>query len=139
MKRFIVACLIVLTVSHTATGKHNLSHLKVWANEYPSLSKKRSIFAVPEVRRPLLRLLGRDGFAKLTSTFSTQAPIDVIEGFLVLEGWKPASYPAERALIAIDLNNGDFYVCLITGDVPRWVSTKERIVLPDCIVGRLKD
>lgn len=88
---------------------------------------------LPEIRRPLSKLLGRRRFTRLRATFEIEKPIEIISGYLVLEGWQrptaPPGYknfaePYQHAVVAVGLDDSSIHVGSLNGGRQEWYSTK---------------
>lgn len=130
---FLLCC---LATSAPAQRKGQFDHLKTWANESSSRFQGRrevSFFMLPEIRRPLTKLLGRRRFTRLRATFELENPIEIISGYLVLEGWQrqtaPPGYknfaePYQHAVVAVGLDDSSIHVGILNGGRQEWYSTK---------------
>ncbi len=123
----IVSILFCSTAIASAQGK--LDHLKKWANEYPidNASKPRkNFFQLREIREPLLKLLGKQGFERLINSFGLVEPIDLIRGHLVLEGAADlhVSPIEEHAVVAVKLSDGTMHVAFNRAGKIEWFSTQ---------------
>lgn len=132
-------CLIVLlsclTAPARAQRKGQFDHLKTWANESSSRfqgKREVSFFMLPEIRRPLTKLLGGRRFTRLRATFELENPIEIISGYLVLEGWQrqtaPPGYknfaePYQHAVVAVGLDDGSIHVGIRNEGRQEWYST----------------
>jgi hypothetical protein len=92
-----------------AQGKY--SHLKKWANEYPldyTAKPKINFFALPEIRQPLVKLLGTQNFKRLMKDFGMVTPMNLIDGYLIIEGVTSNRTPdneIENAIVAVNIND----------------------------------
>jgi hypothetical protein len=131
--------LLFLLICTPSYGQKSLSHLNTWANEYPidqTVRPKRNIFLLPEVRQPLLRLLGTQNFRRLLNTFDLENPIDLIDGNLVIDGFKRLSEHNEKARVVININTGIIHVRFEFDDKKETFSSKGNFSdLPTCIQG----
>lgn len=136
-KLFLIVVLSGLLVSPVfAQRKGKFDHLKTWANETSTRfqgKREISFFMLPEIRQPLLKLLGRQRFTRLRATFELESPIEIISGYLVLEGWQrhtaPPGYknfaePYQHAVVAVGLDNGSIHVGIRNHGKQEWYSTK---------------
>ena len=96
---------------------HNWERLKSWAGDYPMPPVgfgpgKGNIFKDPEVHRALLKLLGKSNYKRLMSDFQALAPIDVVQGYLVIEGLPNPRLTGrtESTLVIFRLINREVYV-----------------------------
>ena len=100
-----------------AYHSNNWERLKSWAGEYPMPPVgfgpgKGNIFKDPDVARALLKLLGKSNYKRLMSDFQALAPIDVVQGYLVIEGLPNPRMTGrtESALVIFRLSNREVYV-----------------------------
>lgn len=80
---------LLLGVSSATLAQGKYGHLKSWANEYPlnfRTTPKRNVFALPEIRQPLLKMLGPQNFKRMMNAFGQATLIDVIDGYLIIKG-----------------------------------------------------
>lgn len=110
---------LLLGVSSATLAQGKYGHLKSWANEYPlnfRTTPKRNVFALPEIRQPLLKMLGPQNFKRMMNAFGQATLIDVIDGYLIIKGnSEPHTTPLaeqERVTVAVNLNDkeGSIYV-----------------------------
>jgi hypothetical protein len=107
----ILSLILVLCFSSTASAQGKYGHLKKWANEYPldyTAKPKTNFFALPEIRRPLLKLLGTQNFKRLMKDFGMVTPINLIDGYLILEGVTSNRTPeneVENVIVAVNMND----------------------------------
>ncbi len=103
--------LLVICFNSTTTAQGKYAHLKKWANEYPldyTTKPKTNFFALPEIRRPLLRLLGTQNLRRMMKDFGMVTPINLIGGYLILEGVTSNRTPAtevENVIVAVNIND----------------------------------
>lgn len=98
-----------------AQTQRDFSYLKKWANEYPIEKEKhppQDFFSLPEIKAPLMSVLGLANFKRLLNAFGLVEPIDLINGYLVLRGFtnNHLSQVDERALVVVRLSNGAIHV-----------------------------
>lgn len=102
---------LIVAFSNTTFGQGKYSHLKKWANEYPldyTTKPKTNFFALPEIRQPLLKLLGTQNFRRLMKDFGMVTPVNLIDGYLILEGVTSNRTPeneVENTIVAVNLND----------------------------------
>jgi len=102
---------LVLFFGSTTFAQGKYGHLKKWANEYPlddTTKPKTNFFALPEIRQPLLKLLGSQNFRRLMKDFGMVTPINLIDGHLILEGVTSNRTPeseVENAIVAVNIND----------------------------------
>jgi hypothetical protein len=100
---------LCLGVTTFAQGKYR--HLKKWANEYPldyTAKPKINFFALPEIHQPLLKLIGPKNLKRLMKDFGMVTPINLIDGYLILEGVTSNRTPdneVENAIVAVNIND----------------------------------
>ena len=103
--------ILVFCLSSTISAQGKFSHLKKWANEYPldnTTKPKADFFALPEIRRSLLKLLGVQNLKRLIKDFGMVTPINLIDGYLILEGVTSNRTPddeVENAIVAVNIND----------------------------------
>jgi hypothetical protein len=103
--------ILMLYFSSTTLAQGKYSHLKKWANEYPldyTTRPKINFFALPEIRRPLLKLLGTQNFNRLLKDYGMVFPINLIDGYLTIEGVTSNRTPeneAENVIVAVNIND----------------------------------
>jgi hypothetical protein len=119
----------VFLSASAAAAQVRLNHLKSWANEYPidNASKPhRNFFQLREIREPLLKLLGKPGFDRLMESFGLVQPIDLISGYLVLEGAANlhVSPVEEHAVLAVRLSDGTMHVAFARDGKVEWFSSR---------------
>jgi hypothetical protein len=77
-----------------------------WARQYPD----QRFFNATEVKKPLKKILTPDQWKRLTETYSTVVPIQLMSDYLVVKCFMPHDTPAESAMVVIDLKRGRFHV-----------------------------
>lgn len=134
----------VFLSASSAVAQVKLNHLKSWANEYPidNASKpRRNFFQLREIRDPLLKLLGKQGFDRLMNSFGLVQPIDLISGYLVMEGAANlhVSPVEEHAVLAVRLSDGTMHVAFARDGKVEWFSTRgKHTELPRDIRNRIQ-
>ena len=104
-----VVLIVSLSVTTFAQGKYG--HLKKWVNEYPldyTAKPKINFFALPEIRTPLLKLLGPANLRRLMKDFGMVTPINFVDGYLILEGVTSNRTPdseVENVIVAVNIND----------------------------------
>jgi hypothetical protein len=133
MKRKNLAALILILfylggAVAVARGQSRLSHLRAWAGRYPTHKTgrvTRHFFQLPEIRRPVLSLLGRNDFSLLTREYGVETPIKQIGDFLAVKVCRPHACDQDQAGFAINLRTGFVYVRMQEGQTVRWFSTRD--------------
>ena len=109
----------LLGFASVSSAQSKYGHLKTWANEYPLklwTKPKVNFFALPEIRQPLLNILGTQNFQRLMADLGQVTPINVIDGYLIIQGnSEPHKTPPEEqeeVTVAVSLNDreGSIYV-----------------------------
>lgn len=129
MKRrnLIALFLLLCCLSSSALAQSRWGHLRSWAGKYPTAGKgrvKTSFFALPEIRRPLLRLLSRRDYNLLTREYAVEIPIKLIGDYLLVRDCRPHACDTDNAAFVIDLGDGSIYVKLYDSNEARWFSSK---------------
>lgn len=119
-----LAALLLLCSSSTAIAQNSLGSLRSWAGKYPSETKGKSFFDLPQIRTPLLRLLKRPDFNLLTKQYSVEAPIKEMGDYLGAKVCKPHDCGDKQAGFVINLNTGDVFVRMQAGENVRWFASK---------------
>lgn len=102
---------LALCFSNSVAAQGKYRHLKTWANEYPldyTTKPKTNFFALPEIRQRLLKLLGTQNFKRLMKDFGMVSPINLIDGYLILEGVtsnRTQENEVENAIVAVNIND----------------------------------
>jgi hypothetical protein len=102
---------LIVAFSNTTFAQGKYSHLKKWANEYPldyTTKPKTNFFELPEIRQPLLKLLGTQNFRRLIKDFGMVTPINLIDGYLIIEGVTSNRTPeneTENVIVAVNIND----------------------------------
>jgi len=119
-----LAAVLVLCFSSAAVAQNSLGSLRSWAGKYPSETKGKSFFDLPQIRTPLLRLLKRPDFNLLTKQYSVEAPIKEMGDYLGAKVCKPHDCGDKQAGFVINLNTGDIFVRMQAGEKVRWFASK---------------
>ncbi len=102
---------VVLCISSGTSAQGRYSHLKKWANEYPvdyTTKPKTNFFGLPEIRQRLFKLLGRRNLSRLMKDFGMVTPVNLIDGYLILEGVTSNRTPEseiENAIVAVNISD----------------------------------
>jgi hypothetical protein len=137
-KRIAGLLLLVISLNVIAQGKY--THLKSWEGKYPTYNKSsRKFFNLPEVQRPLKKLLNQRDYYLLTKGHTKEVPIMLIGDYLKVKVCgSPQSYACDNhVILVIDLNDGSMYVAFdIFSGEPRSFSTKGKFTdLPQNVQG----
>jgi hypothetical protein len=103
--------LLMLCFSGAALAQGKYNHLKKWANETPidyTTKPKINFFTLPEIHQPLLKLLGTQNLRRLMKDFGMVVPINLIDGYLVLEGVtsnRTLEDKEENVIVAVNIND----------------------------------
>ena len=124
----LIAGLLSLVMWVSAVGQGSYAHLKSWEGTFPTYNKSsRKFFSLPEVQRPLKKLLNRRDYYLLTKGHTKEAPIKLIGSYLKAQVCgSPESYACDHhTILVINLDDGSMYVALdIFSGEPRYYSTK---------------
>jgi len=82
-----------------------------WVRHYPD----QKFFNVPEVKKHLKKMLTPDQLKRLTETYATVVPIQLIQDHLIIECFLPHDVPAENAMLVIDLKRQRYHVGFYRG------------------------
>lgn len=142
-KNLIALALLIFCFSGTMQAQGKLSHLKSWAGKYPTNKRGRvttNFFRVPEIQRPLLKLLSRRDFNLLTREYQLETPIKLIGDYLAVKVCRPHACDTDSAAFAINLNNGFIYVKMYADQQSKWFgSGGEYTDLPRDVLDFLND
>lgn len=134
----LIAALLLLSMCADAIAQERYAHLKSWNGQYPTYNKlPRKFFDLPEVRRPLKKLLSRRVYYLLTKGHTKEGPVKIIGNYLKVNVCgSPESYACDDVtILVIDLNDGSMYVAFNAfSKEPRFFSTKGKFTdLPQSI------
>ncbi|OLE51201.1 MAG: hypothetical protein AUG51_24540 [Acidobacteria bacterium 13_1_20CM_3_53_8] len=137
--KFIVI-LLLLGIWANAAAQGSYAHLRSWEGKYPTYNREhRNFFNLPEIQRPLRRLLSQHDYYMLTRGHTKEGPIEIVDNYLrVFMCGSPRSYACDHiTLFIIDLNDGSMYAAFdIISDAPRYYSTKGKFTdLPERVRG----
>lgn len=128
MKRSVLIMLAVfLCCSGITSAQNRLGHLSSWAGRYPTYRQgkvTKRFLQLPEIRRPLLKLLSKSDFNLLTRGYAVETPIKQIGDFLALKVCRAHNCSAEQASFAINLLSGTIYVRMFADEKTRWFSSR---------------
>jgi hypothetical protein len=160
---FLLLCLIIPSSAFTRTSqaigqtrpRGRLAHLKTYAGEIPVDYAKRphqNLLGLPELKAPLLKLLGANGYHRLVDDFEVQSPIEILsselKGGRATIFWVASAFnkrSGENVILIIDLDDPSALAPIYVGfwptrtSSPEWHSTQgDYRQLPDQIRGRLE-
>ncbi|MDT4967387.1 MAG: hypothetical protein QOJ64_2124 [Acidobacteriota bacterium] len=115
MKRnkFILLAVLMSCFSGALVAQTGLANLKSWAGRYPTHKRGRvttSFFKLPEIRRPLSRLLDITDLNLLTREYNVETPIKQIGDYLAVKVCRPHACDTDSAGFAINLHTGFIFV-----------------------------
>ena len=136
----IIAISLLLGVWTNAVAQGKYAHLRSWEGKYPTYNKSaRKFFNLPEIQRPLKKLLNRRDYHLLTRGHTREIPIKIIGSYLKVKVCgSPGSYACDsHAILIIDLDSGSMYVAFdIFSGGPRYYSTRGKFTeLPQDVQG----
>lgn len=142
-KNLLALALLLCCTSGTVAAQNSLTRLKSWAGKYPTHRTGRattSFFGVPEIRRPLLRLLSRRDYNLLTRDYKVEVPIKLIGNYLAVKDCLPHACDTDNAGFVIDLRDGSVYVKMYANQTAKWFSSKgEYTDLPEAVMNYIND
>jgi hypothetical protein len=142
-KHLLALALLLCCIGGTVTAQNRLEHLKSWAGKYPTERKGRvttSFFRLPEIRRPLLRLLSRTDYNLLTRDYRVEVPIKLIGNYLAVKDCLPHACDTNNAGFVINLRDGSIYVRMYAAATARWFSSKgQQTDLPESVLEYIND
>jgi hypothetical protein len=128
-KNLIVVALLLCCLSGvTTSAQGGLGSLQNWAGRYPTHRTgrvTRRFFQLPQIRRPLVALLGRADFNLLTREYVVETPIKRIGDFLAVKVCRQHACNTDQAAFAINLRTGFVYVRMQEGETTRWFSSRD--------------
>jgi hypothetical protein len=142
-KNLLALALFFCCMSGTVAAQNNLSHLKSWAGKYPTSKTGRvttRFFGLPEIRRPLLKLLSRTDYNLLTRDYRVEVPIKLIGDYLAVKDCRPHACDTDNAGFVIDLRDGAIHVKMYAATNTRWFSSKGKYTdLPEAVLAYIND
>lgn len=121
----------------------NLQHLKNWVGEYPidkQSKPPKNFLNLPEIRKPLIDIIGDKYFERLQNNYYLTTPIELIDNHLVLD-FPPNNHlnrESDRIIIVIGLSDGAMHVALQGKADMRWLPDRnvppailQKFALPD--------
>jgi hypothetical protein len=122
--------LITLTacVLSNSNAQEKLGHLREWVGKYPSynnIKAPKDFLRLPEVRRPLMKLLSDQDYRFLTVVCGKEIPIEMIGDYIIVRKCDSNYCLRGTALILINIKDGAMHVAISKekDSEPRWVST----------------
>ena len=106
--------------------RRSLEHLRTWAGRYPTEGegKRRvEILKLPEIRQPLLKLLGAKRYQRLLENYFMEVPIDLIEQHLLIRRWNKWSSEQSVVVINVIYDTKDIYVGFVDDKKVEWFGT----------------
>lgn len=123
----IIAMLFSVSVE-SAMAQGRYTHLRSWVGKYPTYNKSsRKFFDLPEINRPLRRLLNRRDYYLLTRGHTKEMPISVVGDYLkVRVCGSPGSYACDNnTMLVFDLNDGSVFIAFdVFSGGARYFSTR---------------
>jgi len=142
-KRLPALVLLLFCFSSAVAAQGRLDHLRKWDGRYPTYRRGRvttSFFRVPEVQRPLVKLLSFRDFSLLTREYKVETPIKLIGDYLAVKVCKPHACNTDNAAFAINLSSGTIYVMMFESEKTRWFSSRGKYTdLPRSVLDYLTD
>lgn len=127
MKR-IVILILLLCVWTTAEAQGKYAHLEKWVGKTPTYDKSfGNFFRLPEVRRPLKKLLSKGDFDYLTRLHTKELAFKLVDDYLHTGMCgERGSYACDyHTLLVINLTDGSMHVAFdMLSDKPRRYSTR---------------
>lgn len=111
---FILVCL-GMVLWWTFAIAQSFSDLEKWVGHYPwdgPGKKEQDFFKLPEIERTLAKLLSKKDLKKLTQTYVVGVPIELVEGYLLVEKCKPHNCPGKNAVLAVEVKSSSLFVVL---------------------------
>lgn len=96
-----------------AVAQEKLDHLRKWEGRYPTYNKGQgNFFRLPEIERPLRKLLSKEDFYHLIKGHKKESPIEVFADTLKVDvcGAGDCAGCCRNALLRIDLKTGNMQV-----------------------------
>ena len=117
-------------------SQDKFARLRAWAGKYPSDEQDPSkhFWNLPEIKHPLLKMLGRRGLNRLSgrSVHSVESAVDVRDDYLFAGNCQYHCCPCRSNLLIVNLRDGEMYAIFrdqVGGgsrERVRWVSSKGR-------------
>lgn len=109
MNKLIVSLLVFFALTHIGSAESNKDLYKSFDGKYPSSAR---FFENKDIKRRLV-LLTQDQFPYLKMNTEVQSPMDIKNGFLVLEGTGLNEEKSNEGIVVIDINKDIFYAGLL--------------------------
>ena len=103
-----ILLLFLATISALAQ-ENKWNDLKSWIGKYPTDGQKR-FFQLPNIQNRLKELLNQNDIKHLTEELSVEAPVENVNGYLIIKVCREHWCPSDNALLAINLNNEGMHV-----------------------------
>ena len=127
-RRLITVVSVLLCVWTTAEAQGKYANLDKWVGKTPTYDKSfGNFFRLPEVWRPLKKLLSEKDFYYLTRGHTKETPFKLVENYLHTEMCgERGSYACDyHTLFVVNLADGSMNVAFdVFSDKPRCYSTK---------------
>lgn len=128
-KHLIALPLLLICFSAVVFSQDQLGNLKSWDGKTPTDADEKgkitaNFWALPEINRPLRRLLTPADHNLLTRAYSVEGPFKLMGDFLGATVCRPHNCGDERAGFAINLKTGAMYVTMHKGTRDRWSAGK---------------
>ena len=128
-KHLIGLPLLLLCLTAAVFSQDNFGNLKSWDGKTPTdVDDKGKVianfWALPEIQKPLKRLLTPADYNLVTKAYAVEAPFKLMGDFLGTSVCRPHNCGDERAGFAINLKTGDMYVRMAKGTAQRWIVSK---------------
>jgi hypothetical protein len=112
----------------TTNAQERLGHLREWVGKYPSYNNRkapRDFLKLPEVHRPLLRILSPQDYRFITAVCGKQVPIEMIGDYLIVRKCHSNYCLRGTALLIINIKDGAMHAAISSekDSEPRWFST----------------
>jgi len=125
---FLTILVLLGCVSQTAIAQSKLGHLKEWVGINPTFNDfkpRREFLKLPEIRRPLLKLLSLDDYRFLTRGCGKEVPIEMIGDFLIARRCHRYACGNGGGVVIVNLSDGAIHVAIMDEDgrEQRWFST----------------
>ena len=125
---FLTILILLGSISPTAIAQGKFGHLKEWVGKYPTFNDfrpRREFLKLPEIKRPLLKLLSRDDYLFLTQTCGKEVPIEIIGDFLIVRRCDRYACGYGGGVVIVNLSDGAIHVAIMDEDdrEQRWFST----------------
>src|SRR5262245_4317574 len=125
---FLTILVLLGCASSTAIAQSKLGHLKEWVGKYPTFNDfkpRREFLNLPEIKRPLLRLISRGDYRFLTRTCGKEVPIEMIGDFLIARRCHRYACGNGGGVVIVNLSDGAIHVAIMDEDdtEQRWFSS----------------